>query len=71
MSTDGLGPREEAHDLLRPGCGCDVEVLGGHPQQEIAHAAAREIGFLAVLPKASKNGERGAVLRCREPRHRE
>ena len=49
---DAAVARKGALDLLRPGLGRDVVVLGGPLEQQVAHAAAHEVGLVALVDEA-------------------
>ena len=48
-AADDEGAPEQALDLLGRGVGGDVEVLGLHAQQQVAHGAAHHEGLEACL----------------------
>ena len=51
--ADRDGPAKQPADLLRPGVGGDVVVLGGQAEQLVAHAAAGPEGLVAGLAQAA------------------
>ena len=63
VGADGEGLREERDDLVRRGGGGDVVVLGGVAEEEVADAAAGEVGLVARVAQGADDGESGAVVR--------
>ena len=62
VGADGLGAGEELLDERGGGAGGDVEVFGGEAEEEIADAAAGEIGLVAGGGEGLDDGGGGAVL---------
>src|SRR6185437_8019754 len=54
-----VGLREDAHDFLGGGVGCDVVIGGLAAKQEIAHASADEIGLVSMFAEGAddRDGE--------------
>ena len=61
LRSDGDGVGEHGLDRLGRGAGGDVVVLGGPPQEPVAHATAGEVGFVAGVPETPDDME-GLVL---------
>ncbi len=59
--ADDEGAPEQTLDLLGRGAGGDVEVLGPQAQQQVAHAAADEVGLEAGLLERVHHVQRALV----------
>ena len=62
VSADGKGAGKEIKDDLRRGRSCDVVVVRLAAKQQIAHAAAGEIGLVAGLTQRCDDPEGGVEL---------
>ena len=60
-ADDAAVAREDALDLLRPGLRRDVVVLGRAAEEQVAHAAANEVGLEARLDQALGGADRVLV----------
>jgi hypothetical protein len=60
-TADDPAVAEQLLDLVRVRGGADVEILGTAPEEQVANAAADEIGAMSVLVKAVKDLERVRV----------
>jgi hypothetical protein len=55
LRADGVGLGKNAHDLVGCGIGRDVEIGRLVSEQQIAHAPANQVGFMASLPQGADN----------------
>ena len=56
-ASDEPAVGEDLLELLGGGVGGDVEVLGDEPEEQVAHAAAREVGDVAFAAQAVEHLE--------------
>ena len=59
MRADGVGFREEAHDIGGEGVGGDVVVGRLVAEQKVAHASADQKGLESVVTEDADDGEGG------------
>ena len=55
LRADGVGLREDAHDLRRRGIGGDIVIGGGDAEQRVADAASGEISLEAAVAKLAND----------------
>ena len=60
--TDGLGVAEEGPNLRRQGVGGNVVILGFQAKQQVAHAAAGKIGYVARIAQGADDGKGIAAM---------
>ena len=62
VGADGEGLGKQRDDLVGRGGGGDVVVLGVDAEQQVADAAAGEVGLMAGLAQGERDAQGGGIL---------